>query len=244
MTMKRLLLLILACLLPFCAGARRWIPPQPVAAGGTPAWVGEIQRGSVNDANATAIITLSAGIAQGHTIAVVVLSSAGALTSAAVDSKLNTYLTPVTSGNDGTASQGCSIIYAYATTALVTSDTITITWGGTTGSQVKAWCVVDLSGCASAGQPDQTKARSVYGSTVSEAASTTATKTTLLGLLTLDDNTKTYGSSSWTVSGAAMDASTRRSYIVHKDVSAAGSQNPGGSWSGASGQANAWAALK
>lgn len=203
-----------------------------------PAWVGEIDRGYVTTSTDTDI-TLSSGVTQGHTV-VVATTSVGTVISAVEDDRGNTYTVHV--AYDGNTD--LSIATAYVSTALQSSDVITITWTNSTYTG-KTFFVGDISGAGSTSQPDQSCTSNDYGTSVSCAASTSSANTTLFGVVAGADVTKTYGSSSWTVVGSAHNNTLqgKRAYYVYLDASSAGSKNPGGEWSATINNTTAWVAL-
>lgn len=216
-------------------GVTALIPPQ---------FVERLTGASPWDGSLTNSVTLAKAVSAGNRIVIITLTATGGGPVSVVDSRGNAYTVHIIVGNDGTATQRVGVCSAHVSTALQIGDTITVTWDSTTVQQkVMIPCV--LSNCAASGQPDITKARTVYASSVSEAATTTATNTVAIGIVSLTVNTATYGSSSWSIAGGSFDSGgSRRGYIVYSNFTSAGSKNPGGAWTTTQGQANAWVAFK
>lgn len=233
--------LIALAILIFSVSLARSDTVVMIGFGGTtvaPAWVGEIDRGYVTTSTSTDI-TLSSGVTQGHTV-VVGTTSVGTVISAVEDDRGNTYTVHV--AYDGNTD--LSIATAYVSTALQSSDVITITWTNSTYTG-KTFFVGDISGAGSTSQPDQSCTSNDYGTSVSCAASTSSANTTLFGIVAGANTSYTYGSSSWTIVGSAHNNTLqgKRAYYVYLDASSAGSKNPGGEWSGTVNNTTAWVAL-
>ncbi len=206
----------------------------------TPTWGGEVDRWAETAAGATSTITLTGGVALGNTVVVFIEWNSGTQTLTSIaDTQGNTY-TIHQNLNFGTT-QNIAVATAYATTALVATNTVTITWGSEAYT-FRGATVAYVTGCASSGQPDQSANATTTGTAVSAAASTTETNTVGVGVIQSDD--ATYGSSSWTVSGAAHVISSNNHYYVYKNITASGSQDPGGTLSASKEWGCVWAALK
>lgn len=215
-------------------------PPQPL-----PTFVERLTGASPWDGTNPNSVTLAQAVAAGNRIVILTLASAGGRPVSVTDDRGNTYTVHTYAGNDGTASQRVGVCSAHVEEgkSLQVGDKIYVTWDSATFQQ-KAMVPCVLSNCAASGQPDATKARTVYSASVSEAAPTTAQNTVAIGFLSLTVNTATYGSSSWNIAGGAIDVGgARRGYIVYANFTSNGSKNPGGSWSASQGQANAWVAF-
>lgn len=213
--------------------------------GGTPAYVGEIQRGQELGApTSTTVITLASGVSSGNRVVILFKWYLGTQTiSSIADSRGNTYVVDKTLTHDTSVYH--AVISAHVTTALQTSDTITITFSAS-GTSYRAWCVVNLSGCASSSAVDQTGSGFAFGTSVSAAASTTAAATVLVGQVDLFSIANTYGSSAWDSIGAAYDWSGngQRTYFLKKVLTSAGSQNPSGTVSANESWGVTWVAYK
>jgi hypothetical protein len=215
---------------------------QVGSAASSPAWGGEVQRGYVAEADATTTFTVASTISAGNR-AVIACSAASATNLISVtDTQGNTW-TVHKKVQDGF--QVAAIASAHITTALTTSDSITLEWNDA-NYLGKNWLLAYLTGCASSGQPDQTAEQVAYGTSVNVTASTTAANTVIVGILYTDNNTATYSSGSWTTEGTYHDntQNSKRNLYIRTTETSAGSKNPGGSWSGAGGMMNAWVAFK
>jgi hypothetical protein len=195
-----------------------------------PTFGAEIQRFGVTASAATTVITLTGAIAQGKRIVLGIRSiNATQAVASVADSRSNSY-TVDKSLLFSTTYYG-AVVSAYAATALEVGDTITITWAN--ASFTYRWGVVAyLNDCAPSGQPDQTASNSSFGTAVSASANTTATNTALFGIVMQTAVTDTYGSSSWTVSGADHDyGNPSRTNYVYSNATSSGAKNPGGTLS-------------
>jgi hypothetical protein len=211
--------------------------------GGSPAFASEIQR-EANIADTTTIFYMSNTVASGHR-AVLLAGNANIPVSSVTDARGNTWTVHATVGNDVNVIHSVSIASANMTTALQTGDAVTITWPSATYGTC-GLAVWDLTGCATSGQPDVFSTNSVTYTTSVSLSATTATANTIgIGMISGGNNAYTYSGGGWTTVGAALDfATSRRVYLIYKVLSSTGSQNPSGTWSAASDQANAIVFLK
>ena len=251
--MKKIILTIL--LLAFCvsiSGAgitdklRAVIAARNVPApGGTPAWGGEVQRSTDNwgDSNPV-VITLSGGISAGDTAVLCFTAiSIEHLVTGVTDSKGNTWA--VDAATSYSSNPDVAIAHAYISTALVTTDTISVTMNDVFYSP-KGWALFYLTDVASSGQPDNAESdEDEWAQTVSLAGSTTATNTVAIGIIAGSTASLTY-SGDWTQIGDVLDLEgDKRFYFLRATFSSAGTQNPGGTWTTeALSQANAWVSYK
>lgn len=211
------------------------------SAAGPPAFVSEVQRTSGTSSSGVTNLTLTGGIAQGHLGVLFTVGENGSTTNTPfTDSKGNSWVRVSWVGNDGNATQGVTQFWAYINTALVSGDTFPLDWTGSFTNKTSV--LVDLSGCSST-QYDVNVQRTVFTTGVTESGTTTAANTLCIGILTLD-RAGTYSGGSWTTSGTSFSIGARTGYIIYKQLSAAGAQNPGGTWSTGGGQANGWTAFK
>lgn len=197
------------------------------AAPATPDFGAEVQRWKEIASASTTVITLTGAIPQGATVVIFANVQSQDTTLASVaDSSSNSYSLGQHQ-DDATV----AIAYAYVGTALEINDTITITWADPS-YQYRHGAVFYLTDCASSGQTDGGTNATAYGTAISASANTTAANTVLIGAVSITQSF-TYGSSSWTVSGAAHDNDgVQRVYYFYKVVSSAGAQDPGGTNSG------------
>lgn len=222
-----------------------------VAAGGggggsTPTFGGELGRWTETSSNATTVQNPSSNVATGSTVVCIIeWNSASQTLTSVTDSGGNTYTINVNVVNNPNSNDHIAIATAYVSTALTTSSTITVNWGSAAYTY-RAGANFYATGTASSGQPDATASNNSYGTTVTISASTTATKTCLIGLVELTSTSDTYSASNWTVSGTNQDwqGATRRNYYAYKNATANGTQNPGGSFSVNETWGGAWVALK
>ncbi len=206
-----------------------------------PEFVSQTRNDSASGGNTTLTVATT-NIPAGYRVVIAALGNSGAKISSITDSRLNTY-SPITSaGADGTATQGVSIFSAHVTTELQVGDTIIVVWNTATFQNKAVW-LCRLKNCASSGQPNVTKARTVYATSVSEAATTTEANTVTVGLLSVGGASDTYSGGSWT-SVNNSGASGRMTYLISAAFTTAGSKNPSGTWATGGGQANCWAAFK
>lgn len=203
-----------------------------------PSFVGLVQLFSAYSSSNSAIV-LTGAVAAGNRVVLLAVGANGARISSVSDTRGNTYTVDTYAGNDGTATQRVSMASAHVGTALQVGDTITVVWSDA-NFQGKNIYVCNLANCASTGQPNVTKARTVFAQLVSEAASTTETNTVAIGIISIG-GAGTYSGGSWTTIGTT-DYSGRRVYAIYSVLSSSGSQNPSGTWNAANGQANCWAA--
>lgn len=220
----------------------------PAGGGGTPTFVSELtsDRETSVDNSATTVHTLAGGCAATHTLCVFIgWISATQTVSTVTDSKGNSYTVHTASAAwDGGNGKLCWAS-GYMTTALVATDTVTVTWGSPAFTY-RVLAFIDVSGAASAGQPDQQTTAIGTDGFPSAAAATTAANTCLIGVVGVGSQARTLDSAAWTISGAVHDwpDGTDRSYYVYKNASANGSQNPSGVLNTDIAWGVAWIALK
>jgi hypothetical protein len=209
-----------------------------------PAYVGEVALTSNYQVQSgtSQVITLNQAVSVGHRVAIGI-AVVGNMTMTAVDSKENAWTQIVQSSDTFWSTV---ILSAHLTTALASSDTVTITISGDTGFTGRNWVMIDLTDCATSGQPDQSAANSTYAAAVSLAASTIAANTVLFGLLFCDNSALSYTGGNWTTIGALRTNAQNAKIMafVTKTEATADSKNPGGTWGTANGQINTWAAFK
>lgn len=203
-------------------------------------------RWTATASGSTSVRTLVGSCAAGHTLAVAVgWISATQTISSVTDSRSNTYTVHTISSSWDGGNGKLQWASGYMTTALQVGDTVTITWASP-ALTYRAFAYFDVSNAASAGQPDQQSSAIGNSTSPSASASTTATNTCLLGIVGLASNSRTYGSSNWTVSGAVHDWPDLqdRTYYMYKNASASGAQDPGGTVNASINWGVSWIALK
>jgi hypothetical protein len=209
---------------------------KKAAGGGSPTFVGEIQRATATSSTSL-VVTLTGGIVSGHRI-VIVAGMSGNQVSTVTDG-VNTYAIDASAGNDGTSSLGVAVVSAPVTTTLNIGDSITINFVGG-GFGAKSAVIYDISGVTAV---DVIKARSVFGATVNESNTTTAAAV-ILGAVGADNGALTYTGGSWTTLGAQISIGSYAQAILTTTLGSGGTQNPNGTWTTNNGQANAWVAYK
>lgn len=193
----------------------------------------ELKRSSTIADSATTVITLDVAASVGDTVVVCAWWSSYNVTqriSGVSDARSNTYTTRV-SATPSSATYGMEIYTSQITTGLSISDTVTISWSGPTYTYRTAYV------CKLAGSPTYNVSKSAvspYGTTVSASESTTAASCSGVGFV-LYPSTKTYGSSSWSVSGTTVTNGSKSDLVYQDDLGAAGAKDPGGAIS-----ANDW----
>lgn len=207
------------------------LPPEFVSA----------TRSDTSGSGNTELTIATTSIPAGYRVVIAAVGNSGAKISSITDSRGNSYAPMTSAGADGTATQGVSIFSAHVATELQIGDKITIVWNTATFQNKAVW-LCRLRNCAVSGQPNVTKARSVYATSVSEAATTTEANTVTIGLLSVGGASDTYSGGSWT-SVNNSGASGRMTYLISATFSTAGSKNPSGTWATGGGQANCWAAF-
>lgn len=215
-----------------------------------PAFVREALRTTVEGGFASVVVLPLTGtttIPSGHR-AVLALAVAQTITvSSLTDDAGNTWAVDLTGSPAGQS--GIAICSSPLGFSLAASNNITITFSSTAAFPI-AVSLNDLSGTAGSGQPDSTAGVSTtFATSVSIPGTTIASNTVAIGVLTNDNNgTYTYSGSAWTIIGTGTQYSSGASRIcnfVTKTFSAAGAQDPGGTWTtGNINQVNGWAAYK
>lgn len=193
----------------------------------------------------TTVITLTGAIAQNDQVTVVFTwSGAGQTLTSVTDNKGNTYAVlqtqPATVGGVAVTTV---IATAKAATALAVSDTVTLNWGSAAFGY-RFGRVFDTGSVQGSGQPDQSAKATGTGTAPSAAASTTAAKTSAVGLVLCANATYTVGSG-WTISGTPdfIDSTFRCNY-VYGDFASAGSKDPAGTLNASNTWIVVWAAYK
>lgn len=223
-----------------------------VVVAGTPTFVRESLRLNVDGGFASSVafpLTGATAISAGHR-AVFMLAVAQTLTVSSITDNAggNTWTVDLTGNSVGQS--GIAICSSNLATTLTASNTITVNFSGTAAFQIAA-SLIDLSGCATSGQPDSSAGvNHVFATTVSLSGNTVATNTVAVGVLTDDSNgTYTYNTSNWNIIGAGETFSNSAGRIcafVYKSYSAQTTgANPGGTWTtGNVDQVNGWVAYK
>lgn len=213
-------------------------------AASAPAFVEEVAVTSNYEATAslTTTVTLSGSIAAGNR-AVLAFSCGGLTLTGVTDSAGNTWAIDT---NNGDTFDHVNIASAHCTSALNAGATLTLTVSGA-GFIGKNWVLIELSGCASSGQPDVAVQPALsFGQPVSVAGNTVSTNTTIVGVLYTAELTRTYSGGSWTNVGTYRDnaQNSKRMLVIRTTEVSSGSKNPGGTWDAATTQVNAWVAYK
>jgi len=160
------------------------------------------------------------------------------------DSKGNSYTQMIYYNNSGgyEVSQQ-SIWSAPVTTALTTSDTITIKWSGSGLWRSYAVDIVYITGTASTGEPNATAENNayMYSPAITVPGTTTAANTIVLGTLAANSFTWTPGSG-WTA--FRMNAVNINYYYFYKVLTSAGSEDPAGTGATAGQFSGVWAAFQ
>lgn len=225
-------------LLPWITSANKRY--SPAAGGGSPAFGGEIQRdqviGDLVGTSGREDHLLSAGIPAGSLAVVCFVNGSNVPLSGVTDSKSNLWTVRQTA-TDG---------YSYAAIATGTITTPLVAGVDTiylATSIAYAERISSISYITNATY-DTSATAAPYASAVSVPAATAAG--VVVGVLSSSDGswTQTYSGGDWTNIGSVTSYGfSRRAYFVYKSVTA-GTQNPGGSWSGAVQQCNVWASGK
>ena len=174
-------------------------------------------------------IAVASAIAQNKRVVVVIAwdSASQTLTSVA-DSVGNTYAIQATR-NSGSDTTHYAIASANASTALTSSDTISINWGSPAYTYRAAWVgTITGTNVTNATALDATASAGTYGTAISISASTAATATALVGLV--DGSTgSTYTGSAWTaLSQLSWGGAPNGLVIFWKNATASGTQDPAG----------------
>jgi len=214
--------------------------------GGTPTFVSELTRNFETDSiSPSTTAGLGATIPVNDRIVIIInWADATETVSSVSDTKGNTYTKLKEQLHTVGAQHNQSIWSANVGTGLTSTDTISITWGSPAFTY-RTWAVFRVTGCNTTTQPDQSASVDSFNTTVTCAASTTAANTVAIGVVDLADNTHNYTGSNWTVSGTFLAwASASRNYYVYKNITASGSQDPGGTLGSNDNYAVCWVALK
>lgn len=196
----------------------------------------ELKRSSTIADSATTVITLDVGASVGDTVVVCAYWSSYDVTqriSGVADAGSNTYTSRATS-TPNSDTHGLQIFTSEITSALAISDTVTITWSNPTYTYRTVY-VVKLAGTPTYNVSQA--AEHAYGTAVSASASTTEASCSGVGVV-LYPASKTYGSSSWSVSGTTVTNGSKTDLLYQDDLGAAGAKDPGGTLS-----ANDWWAV-
>lgn len=219
-----------------------------MSGGSSPAFGSEIQRGIDTAAGAvsTTVLTLASGVALNER-AILILNwySASITVSSVVDSRGNTWAKDKEALALSSPSANLSIWSANAGAALLTSDTITITWSSS-ATTYRAWALLRATGVATSSAVDQTAQGTATSATVTVSASTTAANTLLIGNVLIESQARTLDATDWTIDGAAHDwaAGSFRGYYLYHPETAAGSKNPNGTLSASFTWGCIWVAYK
>lgn len=213
---------------------------RPSAAAANPSFVREDTRNLETASGATSTIDIQTDITSGQRAVVVVQwVSASQTLDSVTDSDGNTW----TVNSTDTINTAINVAICSTVTAatLSSTDTITLNWG-TAGFTYRSWGLFVINN--STGGEDVEATGESFGTAISASATTTAA-TTIIGVVTMDSQSQTYGSSSFTVSGAALDwGASRRSYFVQSDQASSGSKNVDGTLSGNDTWGALWTAYK
>lgn len=217
-------------------------PPPP----NTPTFVADVGSNlGLSGSSTTTAITLSGAVAQNNRVTVIFTwSGAGQSLGSVTDSRGNTYSivgTPQTATVGGVA-MTVALATAKATTALQVGDTITLNWTGANFGY-RFGRVFNTTDVSSTGQPDAVTLTTGTSSSPTAPASTTAAKTSAIGMIIAGNVTYTTGT--WTISGTPdfLDGTFRCAY-VYKDFTSAGSKDPAGTLSASTTWIAAWVAYK
>lgn len=211
--------------------------------GGSPAFVGEIATRVSSTASAsTTVMTVNTTVPVGQRVVVIVSTVSSSQTADSMtDSKGNTYARDVNSlgGSDVRKVIFSSLI----STQLVSSDTITVTWGspGFTFRGMAGFALENVD----TNTPDVTAESHQTSTTSPSCPGTTVTANTVAIGQLRTDNTRTY-TSTWQIIGAAHDfGGANRAYYFYEEFASAGSKDPAGTIAASAGQgSSAWAAYK
>jgi hypothetical protein len=204
------------------------------SAASPPAYVAEVgTRFSATASSSTSVLTVSATVPVGRRVVVIVGTVSGTQTADSMtDSKGNTYTRDVNSL--GGSDQRKVIFSSVITTELVSTDTITVTWGST-GFTYRSMAAFALSDAGTVDVSNSTHQTSTSSPT--SAASTTAAQTVAIGMLRTD-NTRTY-TTAWQAIGGAHDfGGANRQYYFFEEFASAGSKDPAGSIAASAGMAS------
>jgi hypothetical protein len=203
-----------------------------------PAYVAEVgTRFSATSSSSTSVLTVSATVPVGRRVVVVVNTASGSQTADSMtDSKGNTY-TKVSDSISGDDIRRV-IFSAPVTTELVSSDTITVTWGSAHFSY-RGMAAFALANAATLDTENNTYQS--FTDSPSSPDTTTAAATVAIGVLRTAQ-TRTY-TTAWQAIGAAHDfGEGNRAYYFFEEFASAGSKNPAGSLSGFGIAAISWVA--
>lgn len=199
---------------------------------------------TVTGGTSTITVTVGTTIAAGkHAVIVWTIRSASLLFSSATDS---------TGGNTWAlreerqwATYDTFIISAHVTSQLTAGATITITLSGSPGADMGTLGQLFVVNNVNSATPEDVSAKNgSFGTTVTASATTATASTEIVGIVIEDGQTETYGSSNFTMIGSNHDAHALRAYYYHSTKSSINTYDLGGAWNANTTWAAVWTAFK